>query len=103
MNNSFPRLNWIFIDNYLTLLNILFKSDLSQIFKLLFRNYPGEKIGKGHGSKWKCTRSKPWEVATLQTNWIKTSSQRVRRGQTFSFVKPVGVVLLLVTVDASVW
>lgn len=34
---------------------------------------------------------------------IKTLSHRVRQGQTFSFVKPVGVVLLLVMVNASVW
>jgi len=48
-------------------------------------------------------QTKAMRVTAFQTSWFKTLSQTFRRGQRFFSVKPVGVVLLLVMVNASVW
>jgi len=48
-------------------------------------------------------RTKATKAYSIADHRIKILSHRVQQGQTLSFVKPVGVVLLLVMVNASVW
>lgn len=48
-------------------------------------------------------RTKATKAYSIADHRINILSHRVQQGQTLSFVKPVGVVLLLVMVNASVW